>query len=798
MALHGHGRRSQGTNTPESDASSGLQDMISAPQSISSAKRQEVPLTKHLEARENFTESSSNETSGKSNSNISMPVVEGIHLDTPSRGERSITCGPNVQAWLSFDESTSDLSTAASEIFSNTLVGNLKEQNLNFVDIINNVGSSWQKLSPEERQAFEQQASNTSKAMQETADAAAAELDTGNVSDTAKKEIVDRLMGYFYRLFGNKLQESSDCLTGIGSSWGSSQSVCTSIDLEPSEGNDGSRRGQTTQGRDRSHQLFPQSGSAAQSRKRNGRSSQEGDSDFEEDESDGKRRKPSSGKPDGLSHIPRRFACPFTKRFRDQPPKTSACICKGFSTAHRVKEHLYRVHLQHRYTCFRCYEKFDNDTQLKAHARAAEICEAVDEPPDEQELDAEQEKQLKSEKLARDASEENKWAFIYLSSANVGSKNSGKAEQHHNETGRSSLEHAKPDDDLKPSVPTEKVQKVELDGTLVYVTARTEIVNRLMDTFYELFATERCPEGEEPPQDEELSQEQERSLRSKRRLGREGSEEVRWRQIFQICFPEVLEVDISSPYCEWQQSPGSGGFEHFEQFQRRMLPELVRQALDEAVPTAPQLAQLEESVRSQLVDIIRTCQDQVCEQYRMSTNSPRDRAGPNDLATDVCNNTLQDYRDEVPAFEHSTSFSTNADPPRNLVPGALCPIPQDEETAAFLDLNIFTSNHPPSQSHDSDSGYGTTGAELEKTREFLWLSENSYAMLQEEGTSDWQTSFGLLPHDLGEEPSGLNGFQSTVQNEFHLDDLGVGEHFDSADLDGGHSSVAPFPNHRKD
>lgn len=351
------------------------------------------------------------------------------------------------------------------------------------------------------------------------------------------------------------------------------------------------------------------------------------------------------------------------------------------------------------------------------------------------------------------------------SSANVGSKNSGKAEQHHNETGRSSLEHAKPDDDLKPSVPTEKVQKVELDGTLVYVTARTEIVNRLMDTFYELFgetmqescgsesedsgsegcsssaatsskdvdaplrtlteeieipagrisseptlraisspdstyrgferpqveierismnqrggngkaparknnpvrgvcaqssliksrtvagkrrkdssdadhsdeedrddrrkqprrsskknpellnslnrfacpfvkrrpqrppkcaacvypgfgtthrvkehlyrnhirqrkircprcyesfdddsllrahvtATERCPEGEEPPQDEELSQEQERSLRSKRRLGREGSEEVRWRQIFQICFPEVLEVDISSP-----------------------------------------------------------------------------------------------------------------------------------------------------------------------------------------------------------------------------------------------------------
>lgn len=294
------------------------------------------------------------------------------------------------------------------------LVGNLKEQNLNFVDIINNVGSSWQKLSPEERQAFEQQASNTSKAMQETADAAAAELDTGNVSDTAKKEIVDRLMGSFYRLFGNKLQESSDCLTGIGSSWGSSQSVCTSIDLEPSEGNDGSRRGQTTQRRDGSHQLFPQSGRAAQSRKRNGRSSQEGDSDFEEDEGDGKRRKPSSGKPDGLSHIPRRFACPFTKRFRDQPPKTSACICKGFSTAHRVNEHLYRVHLQHRYTCFRCYEKFDNDTQLKAHARAAEICEAVDEPPDEQELDAEQEKQLKSKKLARDASEETKWASIYL------------------------------------------------------------------------------------------------------------------------------------------------------------------------------------------------------------------------------------------------------------------------------------------------------------------------------------------------------------------------------------------------
>lgn len=60
-------------------------------------------------------------------------------------------------------------------------------------------------------------------------------------------------------------------------------------------------------------------------------------------------------------------------------------------------------------------------------------------------------------------------------------------------------------------------------------------------------AAERCPEREEPAGDDGIDQEQERMLRSKKRLGRETSEEARWRQVFRICFPDVADEDIPSP-----------------------------------------------------------------------------------------------------------------------------------------------------------------------------------------------------------------------------------------------------------
>ncbi|EKG16760.1 Zinc finger C2H2-type protein [Macrophomina phaseolina MS6] len=121
-------------------------------------------------------------------------------------------------------------------------------------------------------------------------------------------------------------------------------------------------------------------------------------------------KKPSSSS----STTARRFACPF---FQRRPTRTkSSCVYPGFSSIARLKEHLYRQHMQPAYQCTRCMACFDSDGELRDHSRAEVPCEIKpNNIPDG--ITAEQEKALKSKKRTNKpgkvSSDVEKWREIY-------------------------------------------------------------------------------------------------------------------------------------------------------------------------------------------------------------------------------------------------------------------------------------------------------------------------------------------------------------------------------------------------
>ncbi|KAH9210188.1 hypothetical protein DL95DRAFT_413234 [Leptodontidium sp. 2 PMI_412] len=108
-------------------------------------------------------------------------------------------------------------------------------------------------------------------------------------------------------------------------------------------------------------------------------------------------------------------------------------------------------------------------------------------------------------------------------------------------------------------------------------------------------------------------------LRSKKKTQRDQTEADRWKDIYKLLFPNEM---IPSPYFEEVQediilSPDSRELAGYEEHCRRELPRRVRAALEEIVNTESQ--PMEESIRNQLMSIIRDCQDRVFSSYRSSS-----------------------------------------------------------------------------------------------------------------------------------------------------------------------------------
>lgn len=113
---------------------------------------------------------------------------------------------------------------------------------------------------------------------------------------------------------------------------------------------------------------------------------------------------------------------------------------------------------------------------------------------------------------------------------------------------------------------------------------------------------------------------QERQLRSRRRTDK--TEEEKWRDVFRICFPADAPDSVPTPWFELPPAWGAAAsptahepeIARYEEFLRRELPRRVRGELE--VRIEQELSPVEESLKRQLVDIVRDMQQTLFADFR--------------------------------------------------------------------------------------------------------------------------------------------------------------------------------------
>ncbi|OTB16406.1 hypothetical protein K445DRAFT_366364 [Daldinia sp. EC12] len=110
----------------------------------------------------------------------------------------------------------------------------------------------------------------------------------------------------------------------------------------------------------------------------------------------------------------RKFACPFYKNDPKAHRKHRSCAGPGWTSLHRLKEHLYRAHRLPKHVCPRCYNSFEDGKDLAKHIRADVPCKILDVVPVLQGIDEATEAKLKvRRKNCPDMTDEQRWAEIY-------------------------------------------------------------------------------------------------------------------------------------------------------------------------------------------------------------------------------------------------------------------------------------------------------------------------------------------------------------------------------------------------
>ncbi|KAI1426262.1 hypothetical protein F5Y12DRAFT_783998 [Xylaria sp. FL1777] len=108
-----------------------------------------------------------------------------------------------------------------------------------------------------------------------------------------------------------------------------------------------------------------------------------------------------------------KLACPFHKH-NPKAHKKELCTKGGWKSIHRLKEHLYRVHLLPKHNCPRCNCRFGDDKELQAHLRADDPCKKSHVAPEEG-IDQDTERKLRERKRPNSGqTETQRWNEIYL------------------------------------------------------------------------------------------------------------------------------------------------------------------------------------------------------------------------------------------------------------------------------------------------------------------------------------------------------------------------------------------------
>ncbi|KAI0431362.1 hypothetical protein F5Y09DRAFT_330424 [Xylaria sp. FL1042] len=108
-----------------------------------------------------------------------------------------------------------------------------------------------------------------------------------------------------------------------------------------------------------------------------------------------------------------KLACPFHKH-NPKAHKKELCMKGGWKSIHRLKEHLYRVHMLPKHSCPRCNTRFGDDEALRAHLRADDPCKKSHVAPEEG-IDQDTERKLRERKRPNSVeTETQRWKDIYL------------------------------------------------------------------------------------------------------------------------------------------------------------------------------------------------------------------------------------------------------------------------------------------------------------------------------------------------------------------------------------------------
>lgn len=180
--------------------------------------------------------------------------------------------------------------------------------------------------------------------------------------------------------------------------------------------------------------------------------------------------------------------------------------------------------------------------------------------------------------------------------------------------------------------------------------------------------------------------------------------------------------------------------------------------------TAPQLAQLEEGVRSQLVDIVRTCQDQVYEQYRHTAMTSAADPDGDERQRSNTQPELPTTSDRLPPghlgspqneaypLPSSSSDQLSIFPSFNPDPVAMYSAPPEISHGMSLDeLQALTSW---SSLCNADSGYGGSGMNaVDPTSDPFGPTDDMHQRPQYEEAPEWEDLLATLSHDSGEGPS---------------------------------------------
>lgn len=130
----------------------------------------------------------------------------------------------------------------------------------------------------------------------------------------------------------------------------------------------------------------------------------------------------------------------------------------------------------------------------------------------------------------------------------------------------------------------------------------------------------RDDDDDAAPELEGIDASQERQLRSRRRTDK--TEEDKWRDVFRICFPADAPDSVPTPWFELPPAWGGAAsppahesdIARYEEFLRRELPRRVRGELE--VRIEQELSPVEESLKRQLVDIVRDMQQRLFADFR--------------------------------------------------------------------------------------------------------------------------------------------------------------------------------------